>query len=309
MENPTLQFNDQSCPDLGAYGDAGISCTYVSTENTCFHCQNPEIPALAHQESFCLTAAYLACPVWAMARGQKFPAELRYEPLPDQADDHRTRQTWVMALLICFLILGLWLGWKPLMQFARIGTLPEFAPSPTSLLSHSASGMILTLTANSAPTASPVHPTNTRLPRPTLTSTPSPTLAASATIGRIELHLLDLPFNINTTSYLLHRVLAGETLEGLARKYSTSLDVIQKANLFITTPLWVGNVLVILPGTQTVDPAMPAFEPYQVPDAMIDLAALSTRLKVDPQLLQVYTDCQDSCQFDKGDWLMIPRLR
>jgi hypothetical protein len=140
----------------------------------------------------------------------------------------------------------------------------------------------------------------------TITATATPT--SSTTLVPIT-RGLDLPFNVGDNRFLIHRVLAGETLEALARKYNTSEDVIRGINFFVPRPFWKDVIILISPGMQSVDPALPAFEPYKVPDADIALADLAVRLKVDPELLRYYTVCADPCRFDNDDWLIIPRLR
>jgi hypothetical protein len=159
-------------------------------------------------------------------------------------------------------------------------------------------------------TATPTLPKNTRRPTPTLTSTitTTPTITVTSTAVPVT-RGLDVPFSVGADKFVIHRILDGESLELIARKYTTTVSVIRKINVFMPVPLWAGSVILISPGMQAVNPSLPAFEPYHVPDAVITLAELALRLKVDEDLLKYYTACADPCRFDKNDLLIIPRLR
>jgi hypothetical protein len=294
MEKASLIDILPPCPELGAQDDPSISCAYPSYQNTCFHCQKLATPSLETQTKFCLTSDYDACPVRALPADQDFPAQMRFKPIA--APRSNTQAIMIMAVA---LILGLviWVGWNPIGQL--------ILPPPTSrinlvLASHP--------TKTPEPSATPILPTTTRRPRPTVTSTITPT--ATITIQPTTItRALDLPYSVGQTRFVIHRILSGETLERLARKYNTTEAIIRNINKVLPSPLWAGSVIIISPGMQSIDPALPTFEPYQVPDAAIMLADLAKRLNVEPALLKYYTGCNDPCRFAAREWLVIPRLR
>lgn len=294
MEKAKLQTLSHPCPELGAQEDLSISCTYPSIQNTCFHCQKLAKPSLAHQTEFCLQQAYVNCPVYALPVEMAFPAQFRH--IPEDAP-RRTAQTMLIFVLVAALGLLLWLEWGAVARFLQ-------AP-PTPAIN---AAMLQRPTHMPVLNATPTLPKNTRRPRPTLTSTVTATVTVTSTSLTVT-RGLDVPFSVGDDKFIIHRILEGESLELIARKYTTTESVIRKINVFVPTPVWAGSVILISPGMQAVNPALPAFEPYQVPDAAITLAELALRLKVDPALLQYYTLCANPCRFDANDWLIIPRLR
>jgi len=227
-----------------------------------------------------------------MRREEEFPQSLRY----NLETDNRSRIKWVIiGVLNVFLGVIIFLNWSPIVNFTQIQPIKVESRSVTSWA---------TRTKKASPTTTINHPANTKKARTTSTAT----LTIEPT-NLLFVRALDLPFSIGNSRFLIHRVLAGETLAGLASKYSTTVEVIDAVNIIIPTPLWVGRILVISPGMGAIDPALPAFEPYEVPDKEISLFDLAGRLKVDQGLLKYYTSCGDPCLFVAGDWLIIPRLR
>src|ERR1700690_1011572 len=72
-----LKFSDTTtCPYLGLKSDSGTAFSYPSVANYCYHCQNPAVPLLSHQESYCLSGAYSECPVYSQEIDQAFPPQL-----------------------------------------------------------------------------------------------------------------------------------------------------------------------------------------------------------------------------------------
>ncbi len=301
-EKPALPYITTYCPKLGSQADVFSLYAYPSALNSCFQCRKPVTPNFTHQETFCLAVDHSICPVYGLPANKGFPARLRYKPPVDLGPIWQAAFTAALILALAGLV---WLGWKPLARFVQAPELTrQAASSALPLFPLPAPSQTL------LPSTTPVFPTATQRPSPTPTITITVTAIASATATSTQvMHVLDIPFSVGPTRFLLHRMLAGESLDGLALKYASSLEVLRKVNMYIPSPMIIGHVIVITPGLKVVDPALPAFEPYVIPDVVITLESLASRLKVDPVLLKYYTVCTDPCRFFAGEWLIIPRLR
>ena len=121
-----------------------------------------------------------------------------------------------------------------------------------------------------------------------------------------QVHALEVSINVDDHKFLIHRVGVGETFEILAKTYTTTPEVIRSINYSMKPSLWANSVIVISPGLQTVDPALPAFKTYQVTKQGIMIDELAEKLTVDPALLRLYNACDDNCRLAVGDWLIIP---
>lgn len=144
-------------------------------------------------------------------------------------------------------------------------------------------------------TPTPLPPT----PIPSLTPTEVPSTA----------HTLENPILVGVQPFLLHRAAEGEQIVLLIKQYQTTLEVLRAINYKSPTPLLLGKVIVIAPGLQSVDPNLPALEPYQVIDTEINIDDLGLKLGVNLVALKYYNGCVDGCQLVKGDWLLLPHVK
>lgn len=80
----------QVCPHLGLADDADSHATYSTEAHRCYNLANPTKIALPHQETYCLGANHVSCPVFL---GQGIPAGRRAAPPPPaiQTDPFATR--------------------------------------------------------------------------------------------------------------------------------------------------------------------------------------------------------------------------
>jgi LysM repeat protein len=118
-------------------------------------------------------------------------------------------------------------------------------------------------------------------------------------------HALEIPIAIGERKLLIHCVLAGETFEMLAQTYTTTSEVIRALNPSLNPPLLANRAIVISPGLQSIDPALPAFQAYEVTEAEITIDELAQKLEVDSMLLRNFNACPDNCRLAAGDWLII----
>ena len=120
-----------------------------------------------------------------------------------------------------------------------------------------------------------------------------------------QVHALEVPINVGDHKFLIHRVGVGETFEILAKNYTTTPDVIRSLNYSMRSSLWANSLIVISPGLQTVDLALPAFKTYQVSKQGIMIDELAGKLTVDPALLRLYNGCDDN--LSPGRWRLADR--
>jgi|GEM_PF-851952 hypothetical protein len=284
------------CPYLGLKDDPGTSFAYPNPANLCFHCRVPAAPLLEHQGACCLAETHPACPVFGREPQQPFPSNLRFGG-GEFRSARRTPWRWI-ALAVGALLIG----------FALWQVLPA-RPAGQVPVSPAAS-----LTPTSASTPSPAA---TKLPGLALPSTktpgaPAPTLEPASptpTDFPPQEHALEVPVLVGEQPILLHRVIEGEQIVLLTRRYETSLEVLEALNYSPPAPVFAGRVIVIAPGLMNVDPNLPPFDPYQVIDPEIGVGELAGKLGVDLDRLKYYNRCSGFCKFVSGDWLLIPRLR
>lgn len=74
----------QVCPHLGLADDADSHATYSTEAHRCYNLPNPTKIALPHQETYCLGANHVTCPVF---QGQGVPAARPVAPAPVAAPD------------------------------------------------------------------------------------------------------------------------------------------------------------------------------------------------------------------------------
>ncbi len=221
-------------------------------------------------------AAHDECPVIRQPDGKPLPAQYSLsEPV--------RRATYGSPAQPLLIVLGLLiLGWVSLRFLPRTFNLTTSVPSATAFIP--------------ARTETPVPPS----PSPIPTFTLAPTLTQPP-----PLHVLEMPIQVGSTQFLIHKVGGGETFEMVAASYQTTPEVIRALNVSIKTSLWANTLIVIAPGQKIVDPSLPVFQTYQVSEATT-IEALAVKLNVDPVLLAHYNDCDAGCPLTAGDWLILP---
>ena len=134
-----------------------------------------------------------------------------------------------------------------------------------------------------------------------VSQTPVPSLTATG----ISPHSLEVPIG-RGQMYLIHRVLGGENLPSMAKKYQTSVEAISAVNYTLTVPIWV-DALIVIPLGATSPEGLSIFEPYQVTEDQITPEALAGQLAFDVKLFKDFNDLADGEKLRKGDWFLIPR--
>jgi hypothetical protein len=117
-----------------------------------------------------------------------------------------------------------------------------------------------------------------------------------------------VPFEIGGHKLLMHKVGAGDIFEMLEAKYDTTPEVLRALNYTLTGSLLGNTVILIAPGMQQVDPALPAFwvRPVDRPGLTID--DMAHIYHTDASALRRYNGCTGACSLSVGDWILIPVL-
>jgi hypothetical protein len=272
-----------NCPFIGLRDDSRTFLAYPSTGNHCFHCRFPAVPLLTHQEVYCLGGKHADCPVYRQDDNKHFPPQFR------ASKSHRTAQSGSTGRLLVIFIGILLLGLVGFIFFRKFITPPLMIPSQTF-----PTQTVLTTIQPSAMIVPPTHsPVPTSALIPTTTSLP-------------PVHSLEVPINVGDHIFIIHRVVEGQTFEMLAVTYTTTSEVIRALNPSLNPPLLANSAIVISPGLQSIDPALPTFQAYEVSEAEITIDELAQELKVDSTLLRNFNACPDNCRLAAGDWLIIP---
>jgi LysM repeat protein len=302
LENPRI------CPYLGLTDDGQTALAFPSDWNHCYHCKPLVSIRLDHQRNYCLSPQHKSCLVYRQTAGGALPRELRNRgparPLVRVA-------LWKVILALFFLVLvaGFLLGLAPppdhffSLSFLKLPERPvDVAYTPTPLpLSPSPGALVSPTSTMPLPGGLPTH-------LPTLlaaVSTPSalPGAQPTATITRIPQELETL-IGLNYV-FKIHRVKQGESLELLAQINGTTTAAMFAVNYHLATPLRTQQIIII-PINQSDVSALPAFEPYRVPED-IGLETLAAEEGLDPTQIQFYNDLGNSDQLYAGEWIILPR--
>ena len=283
-----------SCPHLGILDDPSTSHSFSSTWNHCFYAKAPTVPTFEHQEAFCLTAEHTSCPVYQAAKGDPFPAQLVNTVKPPPPP--KNFKPLYISIGVGILLLAL-VGWVA----------STILPLPASAIALVPGQATPTARATDVTPATPtvVQATATLEVTASISATASPEASAAL----IETPPFEIPFKIGDEEFILHRVKSGEGLDYLAKVYNTTLDVIQATNYLLSTPILDDSVLLIRPGTVSLDPKLPSFQLYEVADQTITFDRLAEQLGVNLAQLKYYNGCAANCIIARGGWLLVPHQK
>jgi hypothetical protein len=119
---------------------------------------------------------------------------------------------------------------------------------------------------------------------------------------------LDIPIGTDYI-FVIHRVVAGETLTQIADRFDTNVEAILAVNGSIKNPGWSGTLLVVPFGFSDVV-KLPSFVVYRVEerDRGISVEKLAKYLRVSPLDLKYYNGwINDGDRPLVGDFLLVPR--
>jgi hypothetical protein len=270
-----------TCPHLGLWDDLSGYSAYPSTDNRCYHCRQPATPSLAHQEAYCLSGGQKDCPVYWQPRKKAFPPSLQAAEAfrPGQSALLRT----ALALALGVMAVG----------YAAFRFIPQVFSFPGRAMS-------------SPPVAATIAPSVTPLPNATGTSAVSTSTLVPTSTALPRVHALELPFEVDGHTLLIHRVGAGDMFDTIDKEYQTTAEVVRALNYPARVSLLANTVIVIAQGMQTMDPALPAFRVRQVDGSATTIDDLVQQYHVEAAVLNHYNGCSDACSFSVGDWILIP---
>jgi hypothetical protein len=293
LENSLNSGISPPCRYLGLRDDPDAFYSYPSTGNLCHHCRRPVSPLLAHQEAYCLTGAHENCPAFLQAPTKSFPAELRAEE-----PRHSVRPTAIGTALAIGIVLAA-------LGFGILRVFPNLVTDGLQLLQELPAVMLPLATAANAPSVATMMPSTAACATPASTLVPSsiaPSLAGT--------HALEVPIEVDGRELILHRVGSGETFETISAKYQTAAAAIRSLNYSMGASLFASSVIVIEPGQQTIDTALPSFLTHRVGDApAISIDQVAAQYNVSAALMRRYNGCTYDCELVASDWVMIPVLQ
>ncbi len=300
------------CPNLGLKHDDATSFAYPSVGNYCHNCKVPTVPAEEHQSEYCLSAKHETCPVFLSAKNLPFPDELRSESIQIGIfDTIRGKLVWIIPAIVVIILASYFLS-----IFIRTNQM-EAQLSTMEVVTATAivENVVIPVTGEST-TAAPIPATQTPVP-PTLAPSATaqveqsqlPVVDETAAVESAQGLEFDTPFMVNGQSYLIHMVKNGENYEVLAKKYNTTIDIIMTINYKAISPLWAKSVIVIAPGLTVDDGTIPALETYQVFEQSTDMETLAAENEADTEQMKLFNQCKNNCEFENGDWVLIPHAR
>jgi len=222
------------CPYLGLLSDPKTTTMYPTSDNACHRASPPASIALHYQNRCCLDQTHEKCPGYQVGWPDGFPNELRGQnPVKEKA---------VIPYWTLFLGIGL------LAIIIIIGALSQISGSDNQPITINEGNLAThTLTNLGVQNATPTFtlaPTYTRTIEPSPTHTNTPTFPATQTPGPN----LQTPFGSSGFIFVVHEVLAGQTMTIIADLYSSDVEIIEAINQFSPperTTLWEGDILVV----------------------------------------------------------------
>jgi uncharacterized protein YraI len=155
----------QGCPYLGIVDDPDTRYLFASPIGCCYRATPEALVRLEQQQAFCLTEAYVDCPVFKQAQAGPLPEELGVYPKKQRFLAGNRVVGWgVVALLLLttavFLIF--------------------FRPNNSATTGNAAPALVAIQTETPTATATP-SATSTATPQPSPTTPPSPTTTPTET--------------------------------------------------------------------------------------------------------------------------------
>ena len=133
------------------------------------------------------------------------------------------------------------------------------------------------------------------------------TVPPNPTVAKACGHELDEQFGVGR-KFIIHRVQPGDSLEGYATTYQTSLAAIQGVNAQPVVPLRADQIIVIPVNQKAID-EVPLFDAYQLSERDTTVGKVASMLaSTNLNEFLLYNGISTTCPFFSG-WVLAPRER
>jgi hypothetical protein len=283
------------CKFLGLKEDPAVCFSYPCKENNCFKINNPEPISINQQELFCMSGLFNKCEIYQTLDISHMPKATRNKEYYKLKRSGLLRRLLIFSLFIVAVVFFSWIfieSGNPISNQAFL-----YLTEETYLTEMYT--MKLTPSTPQYPTQVPTEEVlSTKTPTATFypTETPLPTLVPN--IGPDML----TPFGPNN-QFLLHHVQHGDSLWGLAYKYSSTIEVITSINM-IYGAIWIDQVLVIMPGQLTAD-NLDLYQVIQLEEE-ISITNISSQYNVSVETLRYINGIGTDNILPADRWLIVP---
>jgi LysM repeat protein len=326
-EQPETHNKSQelNCPFLGMQDDSDTFFAYASPGNFCYKVKSPQPITNAHQVSCCLDSAYKKCPVFSSPENQLIISEFYKQHIFEKSSQGKLIRipiTLLIGIITVFVVLIIsfsyfYFGLNPIdkVQISSLTLTSEASEAqPQTQTSQTSVDLIAASQVTTTSFTSPVDlPTLTPIPYtptyPVATNTTAPSATPTQTTvptpsGPTPGPGLETPFGPDKR-FLLHKVATGESFTKLTSKYQTTTEVLNSTNQLIEgASLWVGTVLVIMPG-QTDPSDLPKFFVISI-EEQTSLINISSEYGVSVDTIRYFNDLGELEWIPAGRWLIIP---
>ncbi len=287
--SPTQPVAEKMCPHLGIPSDPQTALGYPSVQNLCYHVTPPAAPGASYQCQFCLEPLHTQCERYVAKSKKPIPAAF----LIGEQSQTRKRSLVLRLILLGLMLLAVVAATVWLLFTQRLAEAP--ALEPTSLTTPAAVVVLATSTL-------------TQTPQPSLTQSPVPSQTAKPsfpkTSTQIPPHLLETPYGI-ARQFLLHRVVAGESLLKLSGTYNASVEAIRAVNIDLQGTLWADTVIIIPVNQLDANGLIPMIA-YEVLADGITIQTLALEQNVDLNVLYELNNLPSDYIFHSGEWVILP---
>ena len=308
-------LHNKVCPYLGTRDDGSSYFSYPSPGNHCYRVKPNQSISLPHQENTCLSENFNQCQIFSSAWEGPLPSDI--QGVSNSKIFNFNKQTLlvftVAALIIAvsfiFVVFRNILPSRLPSQIAASPTLivPTLTPVITDFQSTKSGIQVSPTTSKGSaeilPSATIIENTPSPLPSATATQIPSETPTPTSLFPTAG-PALETAFGPDNR-YIIHSVQEGEFFGKIAQDYNTSVEVISAANNLIEgANLWVGTLLVILPGiNEPVD--IPKFEIVFV-EKQSTITEISEAYSVPKDELIFYNSLGTIEDIPAGRWIIFP---
>lgn len=309
-------FHNKVCPYLGTRDDGSTYFSYPSHGNHCYRVKPNQSVSLSHQDNTCLSENFNQCQIFSSSWEGPLPLGIQGAS-KSKGLIFNNKQTLaffvvIASILTVSIIYLVFENILPSMVPPQIAASPSLiAPSLTPVITEfqsTNSDIMVSPTTSKGPaeiipSATIIEHTPSPLPSATTTQIPSETPTPTSLFPTAG-PALETGFGPDNR-YIIHSVQEGEFFGKIAQDYNTSVEVISATNDLIEgANLWVGTLLVILPGIK--DPVdIPKFDIVFV-EKQSTITEIAEAYSVPKDELIFYNSLGTIDDIPAGRWIIFP---